>query len=163
VTDWQQRVDAVWAADDLTGAEVISRIAELAGELGDDDPRGAFELGGAFDSAGREADAEPLYRRALELGLSGRARIECLIQLASTVRNLGRAAESLELLDDAATDPYDLADAVSAFRALALVDAGEARFAASVALDALAPHLPQYARAVRAYAAELHAGDAASA
>lgn len=156
--DWQRRVDVVWdAASELGDAEVIERIDALAAELPSDDPRGPFEAAGARDSAGREAEAEPLYRRALELGLPGRARIEAHIQLASTVRNLGRPAESLELLDAVRDDAGDLRDAVDAFRALALASSGRADAAASVALIALAPHLTQYRRAVDAYARELDA------
>ncbi|MUN08417.1 tetratricopeptide repeat protein [Agromyces luteolus] len=154
--DWQRRVDEVWgAASELGEHGVIERIDALAAELPDDDPRGPFEAAGARDSAGLEEEAEPRYRRALELGLSGRARVEAHIQLASTVRNLGRPAESLALLDEVADDAGDLADAVAAFRALALASRGEADAAASVALVALAPHLTQYRRAVDAYARDL--------
>ena len=39
-----------------------------------------------------------------------------------------------------------------AFLALALVDTGREREAVSVALAALAPHLPKYQRSVAAYA-----------
>ncbi|MRX45037.1 tetratricopeptide repeat protein [Agromyces kandeliae] len=154
--DWQRRVDEVWdAASELGEREVIVRIDALAAELPADDPRGPFEAAGARDSAGLEEEAEPRYRRALELGLSGRARVEAHIQLASTIRNLGRPAESLALLDEVHADAGDLADAVAAFRALALVSTGAADAAASVALIALAPHLTQYRRAVDAYAREL--------
>jgi hypothetical protein len=156
--DWQRRVDAVWErAGELGDDEVVRRIDALATELPADDPRGAFEMGGARDSTGDEAGAEAHYRRALELGLTAPARTECLIQLASTVRNLGRPGESLRLLDEVSAAPGDLADAVAAFRALALVSAGHDRLAVSVALEALAGHLPRYTRSVRAYAAELAA------
>ncbi|WP_350349737.1 tetratricopeptide repeat protein [Agromyces sp. G08B096] len=162
--DWQTRVDAVWRDANALGDDaVLERIAALAAELPADDPRGPFELAGAYDSAGREAEAEPHYRRALESGLGGRQRVECLIQLASTLRNLGRPEESIALLDEAAREPHDLGDAVSAFRALALTSAGRPDAAASVALAVLAAHLPQYGRAVAAYAAELDSGDAPSA
>jgi tetratricopeptide (TPR) repeat protein len=154
--DWQRRIDGVWdAASELGEHEVIVRIDELVAELPDDDPRGPFEAAGARDSAGLEEEAEPRYRRALELGLAGRARVEAHIQLASTVRKLGRPAESLALLDAVEGEAGDLADAVAAFRALALASTGAADAAASVALVALAPHLTQYRRAVDAYAREL--------
>lgn len=160
---WQDEVDAVWAtADELGEAELIRRIDALAAELPEGDPRGPFEAGGARDSAGLEAEAEAYYRRALELGLAGRARIEATIQLASTVRVLGRAHEALALLDGIGDDAGDLADAVTGFRALALIDAGEPRRAASEALEALSVHLPQYRRSLAAYARGLR-GDAASA
>jgi tetratricopeptide (TPR) repeat protein len=158
--DWQARVDEVWArADELGDDEVVRRIDALAAELPADDPRGAFEAGGARDSTGDEAGAELHYRRALELGLAGRARTECMIQLASTLRNLGRAEESLTLLDEASAHPADLGDAIDAFRAFALVSLGRPQAAASVALRALAAHLPQYTRSVRAYADELAPGE----
>ncbi|MGR0219316.1 tetratricopeptide repeat protein [Agromyces sp. ZXT2-6] len=154
--DWQRRVDAVWdAASELGDDVVIDRIDALVAELPAGDPRGPFEAAGARDSAGLEEQAEPLYRRALGLGLSGRARIEAHIQLASTLRNLGRPAEALALLDGVRSDAGDLAEAVDAFRALALASSGRADAAASVALIALAPHLTQYRRAVDAYAREL--------
>jgi hypothetical protein len=154
--DWQRRVDEVWAsASELGERGVIERIDALVAELPAGDPRGPFEAAGARDSAGLEEEAEPLYRRALELGLDGHARVEAHVQLASTVRNLGRPAESLELLDAVRDEAGDLADAVAAFRALALASSGAADAAASVALVALAPHLTQYRRAVDAYAREL--------
>jgi hypothetical protein len=64
--------------------------------------------------------------------------------------------ESLELLTaelDQPSDPLD--DAVSAFLALALVDSGREREAVSIALRALAPHLPRYQRSLGNYAREL--------
>jgi tetratricopeptide (TPR) repeat protein len=156
--DWQHRVDAVWsAADRLGDDEVIRRIDRLAAERPDDDPVARFERAGARDAAGREADAEMLYREALALGLSGSERVQACVQLASTVRNLGRPAEAIALLDRIEPDAGELRDAVVAFRALALVDAGDARRAASEALEALAPHLVRYRVSITAYAAELTA------
>ena len=84
----------------LNNAEVIDRIDELAAEWPDDDALALFEKAGARDSAGLEAQAEPLYRRALQLGLPESERAQAMIQLASTIRNLGRIDESLALLRD---------------------------------------------------------------
>ena len=155
--DWQASIDAVWHDDRLSSEQTLARIAELVAELPSDDPRGPFELGGAHDSAGHEAEAAVAYERAIELGLSGRARAELDIQYASTLRNLGRVAESIALLDGPGDDP-ELAPARAAFLALALHDGGRPGEALAVALDALAPTLPQYQRSVRGYAAELRAG-----
>nr|WP_193571193.1 tetratricopeptide repeat protein [Diaminobutyricibacter tongyongensis] len=104
-----------------------------------------------------ESDAEPLYRRALALGLAEPYRAQSVIQLASTLRNLGRAEESVALLREVLAEhpDHELADAARAFLALALVSRGDAVAGASVALAALAPHLPRYRRAVEGYAAEL--------
>jgi len=156
--DWQRRIDAVWdAAGGLGDDEVIRRIDVLADERPDGDPLALFERAGARDSAGLEAEAERLYRRAIDAGLSGSERVQAQIQLASTVRNLGRPLESLALLDAIEPESGELRDAVAAFRALALIDAGDARHAASVALAALAPHLARYRVSVAAYAEGLTA------
>ena len=112
-----------------------------------------FERGGAYDSGGQPDLAVPLYRQALAGGLSGERRRRAVIQLASSLRNLGRAPDSVALLRaelDADSDPLD--DAVRAFLALALVDTGQEREAVSVALAALAPHLPRYQRSLASYA-----------
>lgn len=156
---WQERVDAVWADDDLDDATRLQRIDALAGELAPGDARGLFERAGARDSAGFEADAEPLYRAALEAGLDDERRPQAVIQLASTVRNLGRAGEAVRMLR-AEVDrepPSPLRDEANAFLALALVSDGDARGAASVALLTLAPHLSRYRRAVSWYADDLTA------
>lgn len=158
MSDWQQRVDAVWAsADDLGDAEVIARIDALAAERPAGDPLALFERAGARDSAGLEAEAEPLYRQAITGGLTGSERVQAHVQLASTIRNLGRPIESIALLDEIEPESGELRDAVVAFRALALVDAGSPARAASEALAALAPHLQRYRVSLAAYAAELAA------
>jgi len=79
-----------------------------------------------------------------------------VIQLASSLRNVGGAAESVELLTaelESGSDELD--DAVRAFLALALVDVGREREAVSHALTALARHLPRYQRSLAAYAQQL--------
>ena len=88
--------------------------------------------------------------------LSGQRRRRAVIQLASTLRNLGQAEESVALLTaelDAGSD--DLDDAVRAFLALALTSVGREREAVSVALTALAAHLTRYNRSLAAYARDL--------
>lgn len=158
---WRERVDAVWAAatDEhearLSEAQTLSAIRELAAER-PDDPVALFELAGAHDYSGLEADAEPLYKRALEAGLEEPYRGP-VIQLASTLRNLGRYDEAAAWLKNTfADDPqHPLNDAASAFMALVLSSQGDDKAALALALDTLARHLPQYGRAVRAYANEL--------
>lgn len=160
--DWQTRIDAVWADESLTDAERVVRVDALAAELADDDPRGLFERAGARDAAGLEAEAEPFYRAALEAGLDDHLRPQAVIQLASTLRNLGRADEAIRMLR-AETDlepPSPLRDEACAFLALALASRGDAEAAASLALRTLAPHLSRYQRAVAWYAGELGATDA---
>ncbi len=73
--------------------------------------------------------------------------------MASSLRNLGQAPESVALLRverEATSD--DLDDAVSATLALALVDTGHEREAVSVALTALSRHMTRYRRSMANYA-----------
>lgn len=57
-----------------------------------------FERAGAHDSTGEPERAAPLYQQALAANLSGGRRRAAVIQLASTLRNLGRADESVAML-----------------------------------------------------------------
>ena len=89
----------------------------------------------ANDSTGRPEAAEPLYREALAAGLAGIRRRRAVIQLASTLRNLGHADESVALLS-------------------------AERDGVGLALEALARHLPRYNRSLANYARELSSSPA---
>ncbi len=155
--EWERRLADLWASiDDLGEDEFLARLEELAAEQPADSAVAAFERASAFDSTGHSDLAVPLYRQALELGLAGERRRRAVIQLASSLRNLGRADESVALLTaerDAGSD--DLDDAVAAFLALALVDTGREREAAALALTALSRHLTRYQRSLANYAREI--------
>ena len=160
--DWYERVSAVWAsASEMAEQDVVVAIDELVAERGPDDPAAVFEAASARDYAGLESEAEPLYRRAIELGLDGAVLPRAVIQLASTLRNLDRPNESVRLLEDLLHEhPADeWTGPAAAFLALALASRGDERDAASVALAALADYLPVYSASVRGYAIELAARD----
>lgn len=157
--DWQQRVDSVWEDGSLSDEERVERIRVLADQLPPSDPRGPFELGGAHDSAGHEAQAARLYERAVRLGLSGPARGELDIQYASTLRNLGRPDEAVALLRQHRDDPK-LHSERQAFLSLALHAAGRSDEAVAIAIDALIPHLGRYQRSLTGYAAQLRSSEA---
>jgi tetratricopeptide (TPR) repeat protein len=152
--EWEERVSRLWASiDDYAEHEFLAKMEELVAERDPDDPVALFERAGAFDSTGHSDLAVPLYERALDLGLGGGRRREAVIQLASSLRNLGESARSVALLSaerDAGSDELD--DAVDAFLALALVDAGREREAVSLALTALSRHLTRYRRSLANYA-----------
>jgi tetratricopeptide (TPR) repeat protein len=155
MSDWEEQVDPLWASfDELDEATFLARMEELAQRL---PPQlAAFERASAFDSTGHEEEAVSLYEEALALGLDPLRRRRAVIQLASSLRNVGRVEESVALLTaerESGSDELD--DAVAAFLALALVDAGREREAASLALSALAPHLPRYQRSLARYARDL--------
>jgi exonuclease VII small subunit len=152
--EWEQRLADLWASiDDHRPEEFVASMERLAAELPADSAVALFERASALDSTGHSDLAVPLYQRALERGLAGERRCRAVIQMASSLRNLGRAVESVALLvaeRDRQSDALD--DAVSAFLALALVDTGREREAVSVALQALSPHLVRYQRSVANYA-----------
>jgi hypothetical protein len=153
-TDWEQRVADAWASiDERSEPEFLALIEKLAAELPADSGAGSFERASSFDSTGHPDLAVPLYRHALDRGLSGERRRRAVIQLASSLRNLGQPQESVALLTtemDAGSDHLD--DAVRAALALALTDVGREREAVSLAVAALAPHLPRYQRSMANYA-----------
>ena len=153
-SEWERRLADLWASfDDHGEDEFLQRMEALVAELPADSAVGLYERASAFDSTGHSDLAVPLYRRALEVGLGDDRRRQAVIQLASSQRNLGQAAESVALLTaerDAGSDELD--DAVDAFLALALVDAGREREAVSVALLAVSRHMTRYKRSLTNYA-----------
>ena len=101
--EWEQRVTALWADDTLDDQQRIDRMKILARNA----PHpaiGAFELGGAFDSGGDEAEADVHYTAAAMAGLDtvdpDRAA-QLVVQHASTLRNIGRINEAIAMLRDA--------------------------------------------------------------
>ena len=157
MSDWDERVAAVWERVDAMDAdELCAALDALGAERGEGDALALYERASARDFVGRADEAERLYRRALARRLETldpRRAVEAHVQLASTLRVLGRAGEAIDLLAeiDLETLPQDRADWVRAFRALALLDAGRPAEAGREALLALAPHLTQYGRVIVRY------------
>jgi hypothetical protein len=152
-------LESAWASQPEYGDEefralIDSLVADAPPEVA------AFERACAYDSTGSPDRAVPLYRAALAGGLAGYRRRRATIQLASSLRNLGRAAESVELLTaelalEVDPEAATLTDAARGFLALALADTGREREAVTQALLALVPHLPRYQRSLAAYAEDL--------
>jgi Tetratrico peptide repeat len=152
--DWEKRVSDLWTSiDDLSEEEFLTQMEQLVAELPADSAVAVFERASSLDSTGHSDLAVPLYRQALELGLQGERRRRAVIQLASSLRNLGHASESVTLLRaERQVESNDLDDAVSAFLALALVDTGREREAVSLVLIALSRHMTRYQRSLANYA-----------
>lgn len=158
--DWEDRVTAAWASfDEYTeeqAADFRAVIGGLAAELADDDPVGLFERACAWDSTGHPDAAVELYEAALESGLTGYRARRTKIQLASSLRNLGRPEDGVKLLTPELTAPSDeLDDAVRACLALCLSSLGRDREGLALVLEALAAHLPRYQRSMANYARRL--------
>lgn len=159
IDDWEARVAALWADETVDDEQRIERMTALAADA----PHlalGEFELGGAHDSGGREAEAHAHYAAATEAGLDAAdpdRAARMVVQHASTLRNLGRVNEAITMLRDAPVHPATGA-APRVFLALALHSAGRPDEALRVAIEAVEPTLPRYHRSVRAYAAALTEG-----
>lgn len=152
--DWETRNDEIWAAIDDHEPEAFRKLVdEHAAELGANHPVALFERACAWDSTGHSDKAVPLYDKALALGLDGVRRRRVVIQMASSIRNLGRPEETLRLLAeerDRTSDELD--DAVVVMTAFALADLGREREGLSMLATAMAAHLPRYQRSTRNYA-----------
>ena len=146
-----------WASlDERDEAEFLSLIEKLVEELPPNDPDGLFERASALDSTGHSDLAVPLYEAALAAGVTGERRRRAVIQLASSLRTIDRSQESVALLTAELKQPSDhLDDAVKTVLALALTDVGREREAVSIAIGALAAHLPRYQRSMANYARAL--------
>ncbi|MCK1798366.1 tetratricopeptide repeat protein [Streptomyces sp. XM4193] len=153
--EWERRCAALWESfDDHSPAEFRAAVDALTAELPDGHPVALFERASALDATDRGEDAVALYERALAAGPAEDRRRQAVIQLASTLRSLGRPAPALDLLTaERRSHPDRLDDALDAFLALTLIDLGREREAAALALGALAHHLPEYGRSVAGYAA----------
>ena len=146
-----------WASlDERDEAEFLSLIEKLVEELPPNDPDGLFERASALDSTGHSDLAVPLYEAALAAGVTGERRRRAVIQMASSLRTIDRSQESVALLTAELKQPSDhLDDAVKTVLALALTDVGREREAVSIAIGALAAHLPRYQRSMANYARAL--------
>jgi tetratricopeptide (TPR) repeat protein len=145
-------------ARDGKESEAIAYFAALVQQY-PQDPRAHFAYGGAFDFAGREAEAAPHYLRARELGLAGLDLQRWFVQMGSTLRNLGDHTQACAVLaEGCALYPNDAA--LRMFHALALVSAEHSPHAALLLLQTLLQHahtadIDRFRRALTYYVDEL--------
>jgi tetratricopeptide (TPR) repeat protein len=99
-----------------------------------DDPHVLFEVGGAYDVLGLEAEAIPYYKKAVEEGLEEEDLQECLICLGSCHRALGEFQESVEVLE-AFANKFPDSRAGLPFLALAYYSNQDYKEAVSLLLD----------------------------
>jgi len=151
---WEERCKGLWnQLDQLDSEQFINQMKHLVSELSPQEPIGYFELACAQDSTGHSDIAIPLYEKALSLGLSGIRRRRAVIQMSSSLRNIGKPEFAIKLLsEELLTSSDELDGAVHAFLALALADIGNERLALQYSLKALAKYLPRYNRSLANYA-----------
>ncbi|OUZ12233.1 hypothetical protein BHE97_02825 [Aeromicrobium sp. PE09-221] len=149
---WEREVTEFWAmAERDDPGAMLTMMEMLVARRPEGDPVALYELASVHDFLDRPFDAVPLYRQALTGGLDAEREQRAWIQLASSLRVLGRADEAVGVLTDLAPSPV-VGRAREAFLALALHDQGHEGEALQVALHALAPTLPEYGPAVARYA-----------
>ena len=106
--EWEARVAAAWATfDERSDGDNRALIESLAAELPPDSAIASFERACVFDSTDASDLAVPLYQDALARGLPEGRRRRAVIQLASSLRNVGRAEESVVLLTEELEAPSD--------------------------------------------------------
>jgi len=155
--NWENQLQGIWLQlGTISNEEFIHQIKNHTELLTDSQAIADFEKACAFDSTGYEKEAEPLYRSALDHGLTGLRRRRARIQLASTLRNNGKIEESIDILrEEKANYSDELNDAVDSFLALSLSSAGEYKEALSLTLKAISKHLPRYNNSLSRYAENL--------
>jgi len=158
--NWESQLQSIWLKlGTISNEKFIQQIKNHVELLTVTDSQAIadFERACAFDSTGHEKEAEPLYRSALDKGLTGLRRRRARIQLASTLRNNGKIEESIHILrEEKANYSDELNDAVDSFLALSLSSAGKNEEALSLSLKAMSRHLPRYNRSVYNYANDLY-------
>jgi tetratricopeptide (TPR) repeat protein len=147
--------------DPQTRAEGLTWLEGRASAL-PDSVRAAFDLGGAYDSLGREAEAARGYERVLRVGLDQLSEADQArwhVQYGGTLRLIGRIEESRAVLANGMMlFPEDAA--LPVFLAFTEIAAGrpEAALAALLAGAAAADPFGSrayYRQAIAAHAAEL--------
>jgi tetratricopeptide (TPR) repeat protein len=147
--DLQQRIAAIFAERDREHMDPTIRAhLELLREY-PDNAVVLYEVGGSYDTAGEEQTAIEYYERAMDAGLTGDVLRRCLIQYGSTLRNLGRFSESVEVLRRARRQ-YPESDSVRVFLALSQHAGGHADDAVADLLELVVDRLrdgdlPRYA------------------
>ena len=152
----EPEIAALWEVDD-DAARI--RAAQRLVDAHPGDPRLVFELAGTKDAAGDEFGAIPLYEEAIKAGLAEPHRHRAGLQLASSLRVVGRPEEADALLTEI-IDTRPHSTAAQLFRALVQADLGQERQAVAdlirATLDATTdPEAQAYRRPLREYADEL--------
>lgn len=156
-------LDRIFAARDRGDMAPTIAALEQLHRLHPNDAELLSELGGAYDTDGQEERAAELYQQAMDAGLDGRWLRQCFLQYGSTLRNLGRLAESLALFDRGIAR-FPESESLVLFRALTLHAAGQASAALGTVLELIADRFRseevlRYEAALRGNAAFLLALD----
>ena len=137
------------------------RELEAIRDKADDNPSDvAAQIAAAYacDSSDLETDAVIYYDRVWDLGVPSDERHDFLIGYGSTLRNVGRLDDSIEILNTAVGE-YEDDLAAQSFLALALHTAGRSDEAVAMLIDAVVESggtgVYRFSPALESYAEEL--------
>lgn len=114
-----------------TPAANFRSMKTLVDERPDGNAAALYEWASVHDFLGRDTEAIPLYRLALDAGLDDRRRLQVLIQLASSLRYVGEFEAAIRVLEDVEENNV-AGDAHRAFLALVLLGAAAIRLPGSI-------------------------------
>lgn len=158
VMNVEQRIRDAWSSADRDHPGSTIRFFESLCDEDPADPTRLFELASVYDWAAREADAIPVYERAIAGGFDADRDRRARIQYGSSLRNVGRPDDAIAVLEEAHRR-YPESNAVDCFLALALSDAGRTTDAVAAALRANirdgGNDVDEYRRALARYLADL--------
>ncbi|MGM0885108.1 MAG: tetratricopeptide repeat protein [Bacillota bacterium] len=117
--------------------------------------RAKFEMANALDYLDREAEAIPLYEEAIRMGLPTEYHAYALLQLGSSLRNVGRVNEAVEILAQAEKS-FPQFSTISMFLGLTLYSEGKYVEALKTVITAMLKHVhsadvQRYAKGIENY------------
>ena len=136
--------------------DAINYFVDLAKQF-PDQAEVLFETGGIFDSNGHAAEAIEYYYKAIAQGLTDDLLVQVMVQLGSSLRNVGKHDEAVQLLQSACIRFPDHR-ALAAFFALALFSSGKhgEALAEMIELTLRVPNFyERYTRSLGNYASDL--------
>lgn len=160
-------LDLIFAARDRDNMQPTVDALLLLEASHSENARVLYELGGAYDTAGRETEARGLYEEALTAGLEGDLLRRCYVQYGSTLRNLGEYEKSQEVFAKGHR-AFPASPALCAFEAITLHAAGKSDAAVALLLETVAdfvgtPDIDRYKPALRGNAAYIRSVGASDA
>lgn len=151
------QLDQIFAARDRSNMQPTIKALGPLYQAHPENPRVLYEIDGAYDTDGQEDKAATFYEQALARGLSGDLLRRCYLQYASTLRNIGRVEESLNVFT-LAREAFPDSPSVAAFQAVTMHAADRPDDAIAILLEVIAAHITgpdieRYKPAIRGNAA----------
>ncbi|WP_421385247.1 tetratricopeptide repeat protein [Bacillus salacetis] len=151
--NWDALVEEGWE-NQYDEQKLINFFTELL-RRHPESARANFELGNAYDFLGQEQRAIPLYEEAIKLGLDKEFEAYALLQLGSSLRNVGRLDEAIEILS-VAEARFPGIPTVSMFLSMALFNGNKHKEALQTLLSSMiynndTPDIKRYGKGLEYY------------